>query len=184
MSVTEPLQEISARHVEKRSSSMRRAPLNTLEKRLLSEIKALYSKRLVSVVVFGSAGRGTQRCDSDLDVLIVADQLPRGRMKRVEEFSVVENRIEPFLKSLQKAGIAADLSPVFKSPEEAERGSPLFLDMAEDARILVDRNGFFAAVLKRLRGRLEQLGARRIWVGNAWYWDLKPDYKPGECFEL
>ena len=158
--------------------------IKELEKRLLAEIKALYGKRLVSVVVFGSAGRGTQRCDSDLDVLVVADRLPRGRMKRVEEFSSVENRIEPFLKSLQKAGIATDLSPVIKSPEEAEKGSPLFLDMVEDARILVDRNGFFKAVLKRLQCRLEKLGARRIWMGSAWYWDLKPDYKPGECFEL
>jgi len=101
---------------------MRRAPLNTLEKRLLAEIKALYGKRLISVVVFGSAGRGTQRCDSDLDVLIVADQLPRGRMKRVEEFSVVENRIGPVLKSLREAGMTTDLSPVIKSPQEAEGG--------------------------------------------------------------
>jgi hypothetical protein len=31
---------------------------------------------------------------------------------------------------------------------------------------------------------LEQLGARRIWRGNAWFWDLKPDYRPGEVFEL
>jgi predicted nucleotidyltransferase len=158
--------------------------MNALEKRLLSEIKTLYGKRLVSVVVFGSAGRGTQRFDSDLDVLVVADRLPRGRMKRVEEFSSVENRMEPFLKSLQKAGITTDLSPVIKSPDEAERGSPLFLDMVEDARILVDRNGFFEAVLKRLRSRLKQLGAKRIWMGSAWYWDLKPNYKPGECFEL
>lgn len=163
---------------------MRRGHLNILEKRLLSEMKALYGKRLISVVIFGSVGRGTQRCDSDLDVLVIADQLPRGRMKRMEEFSVVENRIGPVLKSLREAGTTTDLSPVFKSPEEVERGSPLFFDMVEDARILVDRNGFFEAVLSRLRGRLKQLGAKRIWMGSAWYWDLKPDYKPGECFEL
>jgi predicted nucleotidyltransferase len=160
------------------------APMNALEKRLLSEIKTLYSKRLISVVVFGSVGRGTQRCDSDLDLLVIADQLPRGRMKRMEEFSVIEHRIGPVLKSLREAGMTTDLSPVIKSPEEAERGSPLFLDMVEDARILIDRNGFFEKVLSRLRGRLKQLGAKRIWMGSAWYWDLKPDYKPGECFDL
>lgn len=36
----------------------------------------------------------------------------------------------------------------------------------------------------RLRARLSQLGARRIWRGNAWYWELKPDLKPGEVFAL
>jgi hypothetical protein len=24
----------------------------------------------------------------------------------------------------------------------------------------------------------------RIWRGNAWLWDLKPDYQPGDVFEL
>ena len=56
--------------------------------------------------------------------------------------------------------------------------------MTEDARVLFDRAGFLARSLDALRGRLASLGARRIWRGNAWYWDLKPDYVPGEIFEL
>jgi predicted nucleotidyltransferase len=155
-----------------------------LEQRLLGEIKALYGERLVSVVVFGSAARGTQRFDSDLDLLIIAKRLPKGRMRRIEEFAAVEERLDLFLESLQRKGIDTSLSPVFKTPEEAERGSPLFLDLVEDARILFDREGFFSAVLVRLRNRLDALGARRIWRGNAWYWDLKPDYRPGEVIEL
>ena len=35
-----------------------------------------------------------------------------------------------------------------------------------------------------LKHRLQMLGARRIWRGNAWYWELKPDLKPGEVFTL
>jgi len=31
-----------------------------------------------------------------------------------------------------------------------------------------------------LKGRLDKLGARRIWKDDAWYWDLKPDFKPGD----
>ena len=56
--------------------------------------------------------------------------------------------------------------------------------MVEDARILHDANGFLAARLDRLRARLRELGARRIWRGNAWYWELKPDLRPGEVFSL
>jgi hypothetical protein len=74
--------------------------------------------------------------------------------------------------------------PVIKSSEEAEIGSPLFLDMVDDARVLYDRDGFFARRLERLRTRLNELGARRIWRGKVWYWDLKPDDQPGEVFEL
>jgi hypothetical protein len=142
----------------------------------------VYGERLVSVAIFGSAARETARPDSDVDILIIADQLPNGRMRRVEEFEAVEKRVRDLLAS--EIGTVPPLSPVFKTPEEASVGSPLFLDMTEDARTLFDREGFFARRLERLRERLTQLGAKRIWLGNAWYWDLKPDYRPGEVFEL
>jgi hypothetical protein len=38
--------------------------------------------------------------------------------------------------------------------------------------------------LEKLRKRLTELGAKRVWRGNAWYWILKPDLRPGEVFEL
>ena len=76
------------------------------------------------------------------------------------------------------------LSPVFKTPAEVEAGSPLFLDMIDDARLLHDTDGFFRRYLDGFRRRLQVLGSRRIWLGNAWYWELKPDLKPGEVFTL
>jgi len=155
-----------------------------LEDKLLAEVKSFYGERLVSFVVFGSVARETYRFDSDIDVLIIAEGLPKGRMKRVDQFLTIEDRIEPFLKSLQKEGINTYISPVFKTPEEAEMGSPLFLDMVEDASILFDSNEFFSKRLVRLRNRLRELGSKRVWRGNAWYWVLKPDYKPGEVIEL
>ncbi len=138
----------------------------------------------MSVVVFGSVARDTYRYNSDIDILIVAEDLPKGRMKRVKEFSQVEDRIEPFLKSLKKEGIDTYISPVFKTPDEVESGSPLFLDMVEDARILYDKNDFFRHRLGRLKNRLKELGAKRVWRGSTWHWVLKPDYKPGEVIEL
>ncbi len=156
-----------------------------LEKLLLSEIKFHYGERLVSVVVFGSVGRETQSFDSDLDFLIIAERLPRGRMRRIREFESVEEKVEPFIESLhRKDGINTYLSAILKTPEEAEKGSPLFLDMVEDAKILFDRNGFFKKRLERLRKRLKELGAKRVWKANAWYWDLKPDYQLGDRIGL
>ena len=76
------------------------------------------------------------------------------------------------------------MSPIFKTPEEVEAGSPLFLDMVEDARILHDPDGFLAGYLERLRRRLAELGARRVPWQGGWYWELKPDLKPGEVFTL
>jgi predicted nucleotidyltransferase len=164
---------------------MLKKKFKVLQSRLLREIKSFYGDRLISVVIFGSLGRETQTFDSDVDVLIIAKKLPRGRMKRVAEFERVEVKMESLLESLRKeTQINTYISPILKTPEEAERGTPLFIDMVHDARVLFDREGFFEKILERLKNRLKTLGAKRIWKGNAWYWVLKPDYKPGEIFEL
>lgn len=52
--------------------------------------------------------------------------------------------------------------------------------MTLDAQILIDKDGFFARELENLRKRLNILGSKRIYRGNAFFWDLKPDYKPNE----
>jgi len=151
---------------------------------LLAELQAHYGRRLVACAVFGSVGRGTPRHDSDVDVLVVARELPRGRTARVEEFLPVESRLESWLTTTDGLVGPAMLSPVFKTLAEVEAGSPLFLDMVDDARILYDPDGFLRRYLDGFRQRLQALGARRIWLGNAWYWELKPDLKPGEVFTL
>ena len=145
---------------------------------------AHYGSRLVAAAVFGSVGRGTARPTSDIDLLLVVDPLPDGRLARMREFALVERALADALRQARDRGVATDLSPVLKTPGEIAAGSPLLLDMTDDARVLFDRDGFLAHSLDALRARLSSLGARRIWRGNAWFWDLKPDYRPGEVFDL
>ena len=112
----------------------------------LKTVQNHYRDRLVTLAVYGSVARGTAREDSDVDLLIVCDPLPPGRMKRIEEFEKVEERLEPVLCSLQNDGISTSLSVILKTPDEVKRGSPLYLDLVEDARILFDRGGFSGAI--------------------------------------
>lgn len=151
---------------------------------LLQSCRELYGPRLLAVVVFGSVARGTAGPDSDLDILIVADPLPPGRVARVREFGAVETALEPQMEASRREGLFTRLSPVFKTRSELDRGSPLFLDMVEDAQVLYDPQGVFSSTMARLRQRLAALGARRVWRDGAWYWDLKPDYRCGDVFSL
>ncbi|GAQ95268.1 hypothetical protein TAGGR_2157 [Thermodesulfovibrio aggregans] len=156
-----------------------------LVEKLSKEIVNFYSDRLVSLVIFGSLASDTFRPDSDIDILIVAKDLPKGRVKRVEEFiKNIEVKFEEDIMRLLKQGIYITLSPVFKTPEEVQIGSPLFLDMTENVKILFDRNDFFKKYLETLKEKLKSLGARKVYSKGGYYWELKPDYKFGDTIEL
>ncbi|MDI6823449.1 MAG: nucleotidyltransferase domain-containing protein [Bacillota bacterium] len=140
------------------------------------EISRHYGERLVSLAVFGSVARGTPGPFSDIDLLVVADPLPVGRVRRVEEFQAIEDRLGEEIRALGRQGIHTDLAPVFKTPAEVLMGSPLFLDMVEEARILFDRGRFLSDYLAKLRRSLGRTGARKVRWRGAWYWDLTPHF--------
>ncbi len=163
---------------------MLRESFRTILDALQEACLAVYGERLRSAAVFGSVARGTMRHDSDIDLLLVVDGLPAGRMARVREFEAVEDRLAPLLKEAARKGVHTSLSPVFKTREELAQGSPLFLDMTEEVMILEDRDGLLRGYLAQLKARMQALGSRRIQKGGGYYWVLKPDLKPGEDFSL
>lgn len=163
---------------------MLRETFEHLLREILAACRAHYGDRLVSLAVFGSVARQTQGPDSDIDLLLVVDDLPDGRMPRVREFDAVEQRVEQEIAEAAAAGVHTRLSPVFKTPAELDIGSPLLLDMVEDARILVDRDATLRRRLDRLRERLVELKARRIRKAGGYYWLLKPDFKRGDEIQL
>lgn len=150
----------------------------------LKAISKLYRQNLVSVAVFGSVARGTPGPESDIDLLIVCQELPQGIRKRINDFLEVEKELEPLLREAGKKGVHVEISPILKTIEEVKAGSWLFLDFVEEARIIYDKGSFFSTFLESLQVRLKKLGARRIKRGDRWYWVLKPDLKPGEVFEV
>lgn len=139
---------------------------------------------LAAVVLFGSVARQEANSRSDIDLLIVADNLPAGRLARQGRLAPIDVQLEPAFSRLRQQETFTDICPILKTPAEARRISPLYLDMVEEAVILYERGAFFSDILAELRARLAQLNARRHRRGQTRYWELKPDYKPGEVFEL
>jgi predicted nucleotidyltransferase len=142
--------------------------------------RRLLGSRLLSLVLFGSVARGEAREGSDIDLLVVAEGFPRSLRERrrplLEEWSRVRS---------EKGLPAVEWNLVTKTPEEAAFHSPLYLDMVEDGILLVDRDGFFRAVLDAMRERMRGLGSRRVFLEDgSWYWDLKPDFRFGEVVEI
>jgi len=160
-----------------------REPYKTLIEELIEALKRKYGDKFISLVVFGSVARGEARKDSDVDLLFI-DSIPKRRLERQKEFMEVEKELEGYLNGLFDGGYFIDFSPIIKTPEEATRLSPLYLDMVEDAIIAYDKDDFFTKILDRVRKRLEELGSKRVRMGKKWYWILKPDYRFGEVIRI
>ncbi len=163
---------------------MLREKFNELLDKTVEALKKHYNERLISVVLFGSVARKKHRPDSDIDLLIVVENLPKSRLKRIEEFDKVEEEVDPLIGRLRKEGIFTSLSPIIRAPEEIRQGSFLFLDLIEDGRILFDRNDFFKDYIHNLREKLKLIDAKRVWLGSAWYWIIKSHTKSGKNIDL
>jgi hypothetical protein len=85
---------------------------------------------------------------------------------------------------LLQAGIYTDLIEVLRTPEEAGRFHMLYLDMMLEAQLLYDRDDFMKERLAQVRRKAQELGSTRRQIGDAFYWDLKPDFVPGEVIAL
>jgi predicted nucleotidyltransferase len=145
--------------------------------RYVEVLRSRFGADLVSVVLFGSRARGEERPESDVDVLIVVRGLPRKRFERYGGIRDVARQVS--------SEFAVDAAPILLTPEEAQRVKPYYLGMLSGHVLLYDADDFFAAVLTRLRRRLDELGSRRYVDERGYaYWDLKPDWKPGDVIEL
>lgn len=158
--------------------------LAAIAERYSESVQALLGSALVSVVLYGSVARGEAGVTSDIDLLVVCDGLAEGRFARLRLLEPAEHAVEPMLGDLRARGIHSRVAVIARTPAEAQHIIPLYLDMVEDATLLHDPSGFFAAVLARLRTRLAALGAERRRRGRVRYWVLKRDFVPGEVIEF
>ena len=140
---------------------------------------------VLSLTLFGSVARGEARPESDIDIFI----LYRGGEKDpVEKFTrmmipIEEENLE--YRRLRTRGIYAHISPVFMTREEVAEKPMILLDIIDHGKVLYDPQGELGRVMERMRYRLRKLGSKKIELPDGtWYWDLKPDWRPGEVIEV
>ena len=129
---------------------------------------------VLSFVVFGSTASGKLKQDSDVDVLIIVKQKSKRIWRAIVEESAAIEDLSPPLFSI-----------IYTTEEKLREDPLILLDMTKESIILFDLQGIFQKFIEEFKQVLKNLGARRRWLDeNTWYWDLKPDWKPGESVEI
>lgn len=157
-------------------------PYKGIIKEIFKKVKNFYKDNLISFVIFGSVAKDKTNPFSDIDILIISKNLPRGRTKRIFDFiKNIEEPLKEKIKKLRKKGYFIEISPLIKRPEEVEYGGFIYLDMIEDSIILFDKNNFFKNYLEKLSEKLKNYGAKKVYKKGGYYWIIKEnvDIKTG-----
>ncbi len=136
---------------------------------------AHFGAQLQGIVLFGSVARGTERPDSDVDLLVVLDcELPRLSRR----WDLLEPALGPVEDRLRDACPAACITPVVRQVAELRVGNPIYYDMTVQAErvVLFDRDAMMTRFLDDIAARMRHYGSRRLHDGCKPYWDLAPGW--------
>lgn len=121
---------------------------------------------LIAIVLYGSWARGESRPGSDVDLLLIARNLPRDRFERAAYVHW------PVVGRFRRR-----ISVLAKEPAEFEGYFPsLYLDIGLDGIILYDPEGYMAGKLRRIREIIEEAGLYRVRRDGElmWLWKRRP----------
>ncbi len=136
------------------TSAMTGAPI--LAQRLKEVIrKAELSYPMMGAVLFGSVATGKATTQSDVDLLVIGEMLPPKRHRRHREMMEIKHLLP---------GVPLDV--LLLTPEEVRSNfvnhNPLFLDIAVDGIILLDREGMLSAAMEDARRHIRSKGIVRL----------------------
>lgn len=143
--------------------------MTTTDKDIFTEIGNVIKRcrlpfEVVGVVAFGSRAKGKETIQSDFDLLVIAEGIHPQLHRRKAEIFHVKHCLTP---------LPFDI--LLFTPREAisnfENHNPLFLDIAEDGIILLDRNNILKALIDNTKKYIKERGIRRLEGG--WEFPVK-----------
>src|SRR4030067_930378 len=116
---------------------------------LIERLKASPVK-IISAVIYGSWAKGTQTADSDIDILLVSDEIAPRKNKRGKDVARI--------KGCLSIGIPLDI--FLLTPDETasnfKNHNPLFLDIAVEGTILIDSDDFLQNLIEETKAYIYQ----------------------------
>jgi len=126
--------------------------------------KELLPMNIKAVVLFGSWAKGTATPDSDVDLLVIADNIHPKRHRRGTEIAQIKRCLS-----------ILTLDILLHTTEEVisnfNNHNPLFLDIAEEGRIILDEGELLQNSISRARYYIRQRGIKRY--GDGWIFPVE-----------
>ena len=132
-------------------------------KQIVDRIKNRLGEGVLSIVLFGSMTRGDFTESSDIDVLVIARNLPddwRDRDKIVLELAEIGFRYG--------RPVHITLTDEYEMNASIEQGAPLVFGLHDANEVVFGRDGFFEKLMKRFDDNMKRWGVRKIRNGE-WF---------------
>ena len=148
-------------------------------------VREVFEDSLVSLALFGSVARGDYKLESDIDIFITIEDIPKSRSERSH---LILNNLIPLYKErgerIYPDVVLPELHSVLRDKAQVLEGGFLYLDLVSEAKILVDKDSFFENHLKRFGKKMKEWGSQKYIEQDGYYWIVKPGLQDGEILDL
>jgi len=135
--------------------------METIMKNITKRIKHRFGEALLSIVLFGSIARGNFTESSDIDVLVIVQDLTddwRARDKIVLELAEIGFEYG--------RSVHITLTDINEIEFSIEHGSPLVFELYDTNRIVFDKNEFFEMQMEKFNDNMKKWRAKKIREGE------------------
>jgi len=110
----------------------------------IRQCEQIWGDRLVAVILYGPYARRLIHTQRDVDLLVVAENLPSSPWERYDTVMDLMERLEPTLQAVyETVGFYLYVSPVLKTPSELEGLDTPYVRLVRQGRVLYDRDEWF-----------------------------------------